>query len=229
MIDIKSVSFNKMRQSGLSLLLFALLGTVLVTATYLKTREQIEDNVQTALLQKLNTLILSESYNNALLRDKIEVYSSQWLGTDQAVVVYRAFQDNTPVALAFSPIAPNGYGGEIQLLIGIDAQGQILGVRSIKHQETPGLGDGIDLRRSDWMLAFDTENIAALDKSSRWQVKKTGGDFDHLTGATITSNAVIQAVHRSLQFFVAEKQMLFVLPESMPDQNVQPPNTLVLE
>ena len=104
-------------------------------------------------------------------------------------------------------IAPDGYAGAIKLLVGIRANGTLAGVRVISHKETPGLGDGIETKRSNWILGF---NDTSLDKPDLhgWQVKRDGGQFDQLTGATITPRAIVKAVHQSLVYFKHNKQTL---------------------
>jgi len=97
-------------------------------------------------------------------------------------------------------IAPDGYSGNISLIVGVNADASVAGVRLLAHQETPGLGDKIDLKKSPWILSFNGKQFTgAID--SEWAVKKDGGQFDQFTGATITPRAVVSAVGRALQFF----------------------------
>lgn len=108
--------------------------------------------------------------------------------------------------------APDGYNGDIRLLIGINAAGSILGVRVISHRETPGLGDPIEAEKSDWIHGFKQKSLKT-PQSSGWAVKKDGGEFDQFTGATISPRAVVRAVHTTLLYFKANKQALFVPKE----------------
>jgi electron transport complex protein RnfG len=105
------------------------------------------------------------------------------------------------------PVAPDGYAGAIRLLIAIAPDGTILGVCALSHRETPGLGDFIDTRKSDWMQRF-TGKSAGNPAAARWRVRKDGGDFDQYTGATITSRAVVGTVGRTLQFFAHHRDEL---------------------
>jgi electron transport complex protein RnfG len=100
-----------------------------------------------------------------------------------------------------------GYSGTIRLLVGIDATGAVTGVRVLAHAETPGLGDKVDVRVSDWILGFNGRSLQNPDTSG-WRVRKDGGDFDQFVGATITPRAVVGAVHDALQFFAANRDAL---------------------
>lgn len=110
--------------------------------------------------------------------------------------MYIARQDDRPVAAILEATAPDGYSGAIQLLVGVDFSGTVLGTRVTEHHETPGLGDKIELRLSDWITHFSGKTIAA-GNDAHWAVKKDGGDFDQFTGATITPRAVVNAVKRA--------------------------------
>ena len=120
--------------------------------------------------------------------------------------VYPAVVDNEPAAVAVSAVAPDGYAGEIALLIGISFEGYLTGVRVVTHQETPGLGDKIDRAKSNWIVSFDGKSI--LDDTV-WSVKKDGGDFDQFTGATITPRAIVNTVSRTLQWYHNNRQRIF--------------------
>lgn len=119
---------------------------------------------------------------------------------------FRARQGGQVTAIALFA-APRGYGGEIHLLLGIDAAGTLTGVRVISHTETPGLGDKIETAKSDWILGFDGLSLQKPDEQG-WHVKKDGGQFDSFTGATITPRAVVKGVHDSLQLFAQHRNEL---------------------
>ena len=119
---------------------------------------------------------------------------------------FRARQGGQVTAIALFA-APRGYGGEIHLLLGIDAAGTLTGVRVISHTETPGLGDKIETAKSDWILGFDGLSLQKPDEQG-WHVKKDGGQFDSFTGATITPRAVVKGVHESLQLFAQHRNEL---------------------
>jgi electron transport complex protein RnfG len=192
---------------------FAVLGTALVGLTFTGTREIIAENERQALLANLNALVPPERYTNDVTEDSIQVTDPELLGSSEPVTVYRAFRGNQPVALFATPIAPDGYGGPIKLLVGVYPDGTLAGVRTLAHRETPGLGDAIDTARSDWMLSFSGKSLSqpGLEK---WAVRRDGGDFDQFTGATITPRAVVKAVRNFLVYFTRHREQLFLARSS---------------
>lgn len=153
-------------------------------------------NQQQALLHKLNTLIPSSYYNNKLTEDKLTLNLPE-LDNKKVITIYRARQDQRPVASLLTVTAHNGYSGDISLLIAIWADNRLAGVRVLAHKETPGLGDYIEVERDDWILQF-AEKSYQNTPSSRWKVKKDGGDFSYRTGATITPRAIVSTVEKTL-------------------------------
>lgn len=192
------------------LLLFALLGTALVAFTYDSTRERIAANERATLMRKLNRLIPPQSYDNTLLEDTLQVRDAAVLGTEQPVTVYRARQGGAAIGLVMATTAPDGYSGSIKLLVGINVDGTLSGVRVVAHRETPGLGDAIDEGRSDWIRMFDGKSLENPPQA-RWAVRKDGGDFDQLTGATVTPRAVVKAVRQALLYYREHQQALFAV------------------
>ena len=190
------------------LLLFAVVGTTLVAYTFEKTRDQIVANERATLLRKLHRLIPADQHDNVLLEDTTTARDEALLGSDEPVMVYRARRNGEPVALVIAAIAPDGYSGSIKLLVGINVDGTLSGVRVVAHRETPGLGDAIDETRSDWIYLFDGKSLQAPDVS-RWAVKKDGGNFDQLTGATITPRAVVKAARNALLYYRDHQEALF--------------------
>jgi electron transport complex protein RnfG len=120
------------------------------------------------------------------------------LGSDNAQPVYSASAKGQVVTSVLTVTAPDGYVGPIELLVGINRDGSITGVRAIRHKETPGLGDFIDTSKSRWIEVFSGRgpNTDGADLALR----KDGGAIDHVTGATITSRAVTNAVANALEF-----------------------------
>lgn len=137
--------------------------------------------------------------DNDFLNDTVDVDRD-----GKTVTIYRARHGSDLKAVLFK-VAERGYSGEIQVLMAVDPAGKILGVRVLKHTETPGLGDKIEAKKSDWVHAFAGKSLGepAADK---WAVKKDNGVFDQFAGATITPRAVVRAVKGGLQFFAARKQ-----------------------
>ncbi len=196
-----------MLRSAILLTLFATAGTALVALTYENTKEQIAQAEREALLQKLHSVINPSEHNNDIFSDYITVSAPELLGSP-AVEVFRARMDGEPVAVLITPTAPDGYSGEIKILVGIRYNGEIAGVRVLSHKETPGLGDAIEERRSKWIYQFDGRS---LDNPSteNWKVQRDRGEFDQLTGATISSRAVVKAVRKALEYYQGNKDYLF--------------------
>lgn len=202
------MNYRQIVITAIILLLFALIGTALVVYTHDNTRERIAANERATLLRKLHQLIPPELHDNTLLEDTLTVTDRHLLGTAGPVTVYRARKNAQPVALVIAPVAPDGYSGSIKLLVGINVDGTLSGVRVVAHRETPGLGDAIDETRSDWIHILDNRSLGD-PPLERWGVKKDGGDFDQLTGATITPRAVIKAVRQALLYYRDNQEALF--------------------
>ena len=205
-------------QSGLLLGLIALLGTALLAGVYELTHERILEQERNRVLQQLNALVPVTSYNNDLLEDVIEIADESFFHHPTPVTVYRARMDGQPIALLINFVAPDGYNGDIRLLAGIDISGTVLGVRVVSHRETPGLGDPIEIEKSDWILGFTNRSLLNT-QTNDWAVKRDGGEFDQFTGATISPRAVVKAVHNGLLYFDANRQSLFETTADRADQD----------
>lgn len=199
---------EKMLRAALMLALFAVVGAGLVSLSYSYTYQQIKLNEQAALLRTLSALVKPDQYDNELFTDTLAVTDELLLGSHDPVTIYRARKQGKPVAAVITTIAPDGYNGRILLLVGIDYQGKILGVRVVTHQETPGLGDNIDIRRSDWILSFNNQSLITLNKDL-WKVKRDGGVFDQFSGATITPRAVVKAIYNTLLYYQQHREQLY--------------------
>ncbi len=199
-------------RAALILGVFAVVGTVLVAGSYMLTRERIEANEREALLKRLHQVIPEVSYDNDLFADVVEVHSPQLLGTERPVTVYRARKGGRVTAVVLTPVAPDGYNGRIRLLVGVRPDGRVSAVRVLSHAETPGLGDAIEVERSDWIRDFRGRSLGN-PPASRWRVKRDGGVFDQFTGATITPRAVVGAVRRTLKYVEKNEQWLFAAEE----------------
>jgi electron transport complex protein RnfG len=208
------VSYRPVLISTIFLFLFAVIGSGLVSFTFDSTAERIADNQRKALLKSLNELVPSDRYDNDIFADTLYVNSSELLGTDDPVPVYRARKNGWPVAAVLAAVAPDGYSGAIRLLVAVNLDGTLAGVRVVQHRETPGLGDAIEAERSDWILGFKGKSLTNPLKKG-WKVKRDGGTFDQFTGATITPRAVVKAVHKALLYFQLHAHSLF---EQSPDQ-----------
>ena len=195
-------------RSGLLLGLIALLGTGLLAGVNQLTHERIVEQDRLRVLQQLNEIVPAASYDNDLLADRTDVEDASFFHHPDPVPVYRARMAGQAVAVLMIVTAPNGYNGDIRLIVGIDADGTVLGVRVVAHRETPGLGDPIETGKSDWILGFAGKSLHNPENSG-WAVKRDGGEFDQFTGATITPRAVVEAVHKALLYFAAHRQSLF--------------------
>ena len=187
--------------------MFAVIGTTLVSFTYENTKERIADNERMALLKKLHKIVPADLIDNDIVNDTVRVSNRDLLGAEQTIV-YRGRKLNQPVAAVFNIVAPEGYSGTINMLVAVKTDGTLGGVRIVSHRETPGLGDKIEERKSDWIFGFEGRSLNNPDKS-RWKVKRDGGDFDQFTGATITPRVVVDAVKRTLIFFQDNKEAVF--------------------
>ena len=109
------------------------------------------------------------------------------------------------------------------MIIGINFDGSVAGVRVVEHKETPGLGDKVDLRKSDWILSFNGKSLSNPHPNA-WNVKKENGEFDQFTGATITPRAVIHQIAKTLEYFKQDKERLVAVINSSEFQsfNEQP-------
>lgn len=198
------------------LVFFAVSGAALVGLTFNQTVDDIRYNEKLTLLKKLNNIIPADSYNNDLLLDTITLDAETLLGTKEETLAYRARKDEQNIAVVLSSIAPGGYNGPINLLVGIYTDSTVAGVRVVKHRETPGLGDVVSITHSDWILGFNGKSLQQ-PISRQWKVKRDGGVFDQFTGATITPRAVVKAVHDALLYYENNSTMLFSKKSGVTD------------
>jgi len=183
-----------MQKHGVTLAIFAACCTGMTAAINQLTKSTIDD--QAALQQKalFDQVIPSEVYDNDLQQSCFIVQAPQLGKVYHRVFIAR--KGDTPVGAVMEATAPDGYSGSIQLLVGADFAGTVLGTRVTEHHETPGLGDKIEVRLSDWILQFAGKVIHG-DNDTAFAVKKDGGEIDQFTGATITPRAVVNAVKRA--------------------------------
>ena len=177
--------------SGLSLLIFTLLCISLVYSFQDNTKDKIQRNIDRVKLDKLGELV--SNYDNDILAQKYHKLFFIY-GATQTLSIYPAKINQSIVAYLIEHVYPKGYSGSIVLLSAIDPAGKLIGMRVITHQETPGLGDRIDLAKSDWITQFND----MLFTNTLWRLKEQGGQFDALTGATISSHALIRASYELL-------------------------------
>lgn len=199
--------FRLIKKNGLLLAAFALATTSVIALTYAFTHDRIIEARERQLLSTLNQVISEDLHDNDLHLDCLLVQADPLLGnTPQRAFRARQQQNNTAIALETT--APDGYSGDIKLIVAIDVSNTILGVRTIQHKETPGLGDKIDHRVSDWIEDFSNKQYDP-ETAERWQVKKDGGQFDQFTGATITPRAVVEAVKNTVIYVQQNSAYLY--------------------
>ncbi|MFT5062895.1 MAG: electron transport complex protein RnfG [Gammaproteobacteria bacterium] len=191
---------------------FAFLGSALLAITHFLTADRIAENERQAVLRGIEEVVEPSRYDNSPSDDIQLLSPSSQLDGENPVLVYRARKSGKPVAAIVKSAALNGYNGRIGLLVGINYDGSISGVRIVRHKETPGLGDTIETRKSDWVLSFNNRTLGDTD----WAVKKDGGDFDQFTGATITPRAIVQNVKATLQYFNDNREAIFAQGASRP-------------
>jgi electron transport complex protein RnfG len=184
-------------QPGIALFVFTAVSVFFVSCTQVQTKVSIQYNEKQVLTKRLNELV--SEYDNDILAEK---YSQTITlhGLEQVVNIYPAKRNHQTFALLIEHIYPKGYSGNIHLLTGVNRQGELLGVRVVKHQETPGLGDKIELKKSDWILQFKGLAIGS-PMPGDWKVTKDGGVFDAFTGATVTPRAIVSASYELLTYF----------------------------
>lgn len=206
-----------MSRSAILLGLFAMVGTGIVALIFTGTEDLIAESERQFMLRSLHEVIRSDLHDNDIFSDMITVIDPELLGTKKPVAVFRARKNGQPVAVAITPIAPEGYVGPIKILVGIATDGTVLGVRVLRHRETPGLGDGIEVKRSDWVLGFNGHSLSNPEGKG-WAVRRDGGKFDQFTGATITPRAIVKAVHNALKFYQRNQDKLFRQPSRAPTE-----------
>lgn len=209
----KSISFN-----SVVLGIFALITASLLAGTYLGTKDRIADAKREVAKRALLEIIPLEQHSNDLLMDTLPVPANflHTLGLDdEGGDINIARQGDEPIAVIVPAVAPDGYNGDIQLIVGINIDGTLAGVRTISHHETPGLGDKIDLKKSDWILGFNGKSLTN-PPPSQWKVKKDKGDFDQFTGATITPRAVVKQVYKTLKYYNEDQVRLLKAARKKP-------------
>ena len=150
------------------------------------------------LRDSLSEVLPAGMADNDFLKDTVDLQKD-----GKTVTIYRARHGSEMKAVLFK-VAERGYAGDIQVLMAVDMDGRTLGVRVLKHSETPGLGDKIEVKKDDWVLDFNGKSLGE-PTPEKWGVKKDSGVFDQFAGATITPRAVVKAVKGGLDFFAAHK------------------------
>lgn len=219
MAFLKQLSEKLSETTWASLLLasFALIGVIVLASLNEQTRPIIEANEKAALLNQLNLLVKPETYSNDITQS-IRTLDGDAFGTPKPITVHLASdKENQPVAAIFIITTMQGYSGAIKLIVAVNKDQTLAGVRTLTHKETPGLGDKIDVAKHDWIKGFTNKSLND-PTPALWAVKKDGGEFDQFTGATITPRAVVNAVKTVLLWSQENFDSLFIPENSaMPE------------
>jgi Na+-translocating ferredoxin:NAD+ oxidoreductase subunit G len=197
-------------KNGLLLFVFALVTAGILAFTHEGTKDTIAAAERKAAEKALLEIIPKSRFDNDLLLDTLQIPESAHtlLGTTNDDTIYVARKNKQVIAVIIPAIAPDGYSGEIKLIAGINIDGSIAGVRVLRHKETPGIGDKVDIKKSQWITGFNDKSLNN-PTANRWKVKKNGGDFDQFTGATITPRAIVNRVYKVLTFVDNNQTLLF--------------------
>jgi H+/Na+-translocating ferredoxin:NAD+ oxidoreductase subunit G len=189
---------------------------LLVSATHEWTRDKIAANERARVVARLRSVVETMPDAGRFVSVEVAVPPAA-SGTRTPDDAFVMFADGRAQAVVLAVTAPDGYNAPIRLLVGLDLEGIVTGVRVVSHKETPGLGDAIDIEKSDWIEQFTGTSLSA---PRVWAVDKDDGPFDSLTGATITPRAVVAGVHSALEYFGANASSLVASaepPSSPPD------------
>lgn len=210
---MKSDTRQSIWPGGLILAGLAAVCTAAVALTHAMTAPRIAANEQAYLERSLAPVLEGVEYDGMLSESTIIIEPPHELPGDDDVPVYRVYADGSPVAALFVVTARGGFSGPIRLLIGVDARGTVTGVRVLEHRETPGLGDLIEAGKSDWILQFSGRSLTDPAPPG-WAIRRDGGEFDQLTGATITPRAVIRGIEETLLFFRDNTDAVFATTDA---------------
>ena len=209
-------------KGGVTLAVIAAICTALVALTFALTRDRIVANEKAWLERNLQPALSGLFFDSGVTESKLTIPAPHDLpGTDDAII-YRVYAEDAPVAALFVVSARDGYSGPIRLLVGIDVEGTITAVQVLEHRETPGLGDRVEVGKSDWVKQFDGRSLINPEPD-KWEIRRDGGDFDQLTGASVTPRAIVNAVRETLLYFAANEALVFAAddPASQAEGNAE--------
>ncbi|MDP1612810.1 MAG: electron transport complex subunit RsxG [Sulfuritalea sp.] len=198
------------------MLAFTLAFTALMAGTYRATAPMVAASALAEKLRLIGEVLPAGMYDNDLMADAITLPSQKALGLDEETRLWRARKNGAPVALVLEAAAADGYSGHIGLIVAVGVDGRLIAVRVTSHKETPGLGDYINPKKDrnkarPWITQFSNLGFDTVPRE-QWRVKKDGGRFDQMSGATISARAVTNASGRALAWAVEHQDKLFALP-----------------
>jgi electron transport complex protein RnfG len=191
-----------------SVVILVLLAGLGIGATYLMQRTTAPHiAAEQRLIDSRNLLDLlpAQTYDNQPLEQPLAL-ADITLPTSTLLGGYLATEAGQPSAVLLRS-QTMGYEGSIELLIAIDPNGKLLGVKTLKQSETPGLGGKIADWPNTWFQGFAGKSRSDPGDTG-WALKKDQGQFDQVAGATSTSRAVIGAIHDALRYFDEHRQQL---------------------
>lgn len=191
---------QSIRRNAIGLGLFAVITGGTIALTQALTEDRIQEQAARAEAEALFEIIPESEHNNPLLKDTVTLPAGDHVNGGEPLTAWVARRGELPIGLIMPVVAPDGYSGTIRLLLGVNLKGTVLGVRVISHRETPGLGDKIETKKSDWVYSFNGRSLGDPEPE-QWAVKKDGGEFDQFTGATITPRAIVGAMKEALVYF----------------------------
>lgn len=201
-------------RTAIILVFFVVAFTAALAVVYTMTKPAIEASAAEEKMRTINDVLPSELYDNELLADTLTLPATPELGQDDESTVYRGRLKGEPSTLVLEAVAPDGYAGKIRMLLAIRASGEVAGVRVTQHKETPGLGDYIEPKKDKnktrpWITQFDGLSLEKMPMANEWKVRKDGGRFDSVAGATVTPRAVVKAVYKAVKFATENRERLF--------------------
>jgi len=208
------------------MLAFTLVFTALMAGTYKATEPLVAASALAEKLRLIGEVLPPGQYDNDLMADAIILPPQKILGLDAETRIWRARKGGMPVALVFEAAALDGYSGRISLILAVATDGRLLAQRVTAHKETPGLGDYIDPKKDrnktrPWITQFSNLGFDSVPQN-KWRVKRDGGRFDQMTGATISARAVTNASGRALAWAVENRDKLFALPANSRFEESKP-------
>jgi len=211
---------QSIKQNAIGLSLFAIVTAGIIAVTQTLTADRIQGNIDAAKSKALYEILPQDTHDNVLLDDTIIITDSTLIADEGEGEAFVARKDGKAIAVILPAIAPNGYTGKIHSIVGVFVDGSVAGVRVLRHRETPGLGDKVELKKSPWVLGYNGKSLGDPGTQG-WQVKKDGGEFDQFTGATITPRAVVKSVHAALQYFNDNRDTLLAEKTEAASDEVQ--------
>jgi electron transport complex protein RnfG len=207
------VSNSTIIKSGVTLAAIAATCTALVALTYQATERRIAANEKAWLERSLQPALSGIFYDSGVTESRIVLPPPHDLPGSDAAMIYRVYAQGKPVAALFVVSARDGYSGPIRLLVGIATSSVLTGIHVLEHRETPGLGDRVESDKSDWALHFIGRSLLDPEPEG-WRIKVDGGEFDQLTGASVTPRAIVKAVKETLLYFDLHREAVFANPPS---------------